>query len=172
MKSRRSRMAFRRRRPDRGQRGVSPKGVPVGGHEAEKGAGPLQDDHCPASSTSDDEEVIVLHTRRSRSSRRLRREVAAFAVASSCATLHSILDSFYPNVSVFNPYIILVVYYSMGGNSSRDLRRHRSGLVRSLLDVDLRLTPSLCRGGRSWRHQLALGSRNACLRTCLICWVS
>jgi rod shape-determining protein MreD len=32
-------------------------------------------------------------------------------------TLHSLLDSFYPNaLAFFNPYIILVVYYSMGGN--------------------------------------------------------
>ncbi len=32
-------------------------------------------------------------------------------------TLHSLLDSFYPNaLAFFNPYVILVVYYSMGGN--------------------------------------------------------
>ncbi|HUF18038.1 MAG TPA: rod shape-determining protein MreD [Thermoanaerobaculia bacterium] len=32
-------------------------------------------------------------------------------------TLHSLLDNFYPNaLAFFNPYIILVVYYSMGGN--------------------------------------------------------
>ena len=32
-------------------------------------------------------------------------------------TLHSLLDSFFPNaLAFFNPYIILVVYYSMGGN--------------------------------------------------------
>ncbi|MFZ2491662.1 MAG: rod shape-determining protein MreD [Thermoanaerobaculia bacterium] len=32
-------------------------------------------------------------------------------------TLHSLLDSFYPNaLAFFDPYIILVVYYSMGGN--------------------------------------------------------
>ena len=32
-------------------------------------------------------------------------------------TLHSLLDSFYPNaLAFFNPYIILVIYYSMGGN--------------------------------------------------------
>ena len=32
-------------------------------------------------------------------------------------TLHSLLDSFSPNaLAFFNPYIILVVYYSMGGN--------------------------------------------------------
>ena len=32
-------------------------------------------------------------------------------------TLHSLLDSFYPNaLAFFNPYIILVVYYAMGGN--------------------------------------------------------
>ena len=32
-------------------------------------------------------------------------------------TLHSLLDSFYPNaLAFFNPYIILVAYYSMGGN--------------------------------------------------------
>ena len=32
-------------------------------------------------------------------------------------TLHSLLDSFYPNaLAFFNPYLILVVYYSMGGN--------------------------------------------------------
>ena len=32
-------------------------------------------------------------------------------------TLHSLLDSFYPNALAFlNPYVILVVYYSMGGN--------------------------------------------------------
>jgi rod shape-determining protein MreD len=32
-------------------------------------------------------------------------------------TLHSLLDSFYPNaMAFFNPYAILVVYYSMGGN--------------------------------------------------------
>lgn len=32
-------------------------------------------------------------------------------------TLHSLLDSFYPNaLTFFNPYVILVVYYSMGGN--------------------------------------------------------
>jgi rod shape-determining protein MreD len=32
-------------------------------------------------------------------------------------TLHSLLDTFYPNaLAFFNPYIILVVYYSMGGN--------------------------------------------------------
>ena len=32
-------------------------------------------------------------------------------------TLHSLLDSFYPNgLAFFNPYIILIVYYSMGGN--------------------------------------------------------
>lgn len=32
-------------------------------------------------------------------------------------TLHSLLDSFFPNaLAFFNPYIILVAYYSMGGN--------------------------------------------------------
>ncbi len=32
-------------------------------------------------------------------------------------TLHSLLDSFYPNaLAFFNPYVILVVYYAMGGN--------------------------------------------------------
>lgn len=32
-------------------------------------------------------------------------------------TLHSLLDSFYPNaLAFFNPYVILVIYYSMGGN--------------------------------------------------------
>ena len=32
-------------------------------------------------------------------------------------TLHSLLDSFYPNaLAFFNPYLILIVYYSMGGN--------------------------------------------------------
>jgi rod shape-determining protein MreD len=32
-------------------------------------------------------------------------------------TLHSLLDKFAPNaVAFFNPYVILVVYYSMGGN--------------------------------------------------------
>jgi rod shape-determining protein MreD len=32
-------------------------------------------------------------------------------------TLHSLLDSFYPNaLGFFDPYVILVVYYSMGGN--------------------------------------------------------
>lgn len=32
-------------------------------------------------------------------------------------TLHSVLDSFFPNALAFlNPYVILVVYYSMGGN--------------------------------------------------------
>lgn len=32
-------------------------------------------------------------------------------------TLHSLLDGFYPNaLAFFNPYVILVVYYSMGGN--------------------------------------------------------
>ena len=32
-------------------------------------------------------------------------------------TLHSLLDSFYPNArAFFDAYIILVVYYSMGGN--------------------------------------------------------
>lgn len=32
-------------------------------------------------------------------------------------TLHSLLDSFYPNaLAFFDPYLILVVYYSMGGN--------------------------------------------------------
>jgi rod shape-determining protein MreD len=32
-------------------------------------------------------------------------------------TLHSLLDSFFPNaLAFFNPYIILVIYYSMGGN--------------------------------------------------------
>ena len=32
-------------------------------------------------------------------------------------TLHSVLDSFFPNaLAFFNPYVILVVYYSMGGN--------------------------------------------------------
>lgn len=32
-------------------------------------------------------------------------------------TIHSLLDSFAPNaLAFFNPYIILVVYYSMGGN--------------------------------------------------------
>ena len=32
-------------------------------------------------------------------------------------TLHSLLDSFFPNALAFlNPYLILVVYYSMGGN--------------------------------------------------------
>jgi rod shape-determining protein MreD len=32
-------------------------------------------------------------------------------------TLHSLLDSFYPNaLAFFNPYLILVVYYAMGGN--------------------------------------------------------
>ena len=32
-------------------------------------------------------------------------------------TLHSLLDTFYPNaLAFFNPYIILVAYYSMGGN--------------------------------------------------------
>lgn len=32
-------------------------------------------------------------------------------------TLHSLLDSFFPNaLAFFNAYIILVVYYSMGGN--------------------------------------------------------
>ena len=32
-------------------------------------------------------------------------------------TLHSLLDRFFPNaLAFFNPYVILVVYYSMGGN--------------------------------------------------------
>ncbi len=32
-------------------------------------------------------------------------------------TLHTLLDSFYPNaLAFFDPYLILVVYYSMGGN--------------------------------------------------------
>ena len=32
-------------------------------------------------------------------------------------TLHTLLDSFFPNaLAFFNPYVILVVYYSMGGN--------------------------------------------------------
>ncbi|HXI14517.1 MAG TPA: rod shape-determining protein MreD [Thermoanaerobaculia bacterium] len=32
-------------------------------------------------------------------------------------TLHSLLDSFAPNaLAFFNPYVILVVYYAMGGN--------------------------------------------------------
>jgi rod shape-determining protein MreD len=32
-------------------------------------------------------------------------------------TLHSLLDSFYPNALAFlDPYVILVIYYSMGGN--------------------------------------------------------
>jgi rod shape-determining protein MreD len=32
-------------------------------------------------------------------------------------TLHSLLDSFFPNaLAFFNPYIILVAYYAMGGN--------------------------------------------------------
>jgi rod shape-determining protein MreD len=32
-------------------------------------------------------------------------------------TLHSLLDSFFPNaLAFFNPYVILVIYYSMGGN--------------------------------------------------------
>ena len=32
-------------------------------------------------------------------------------------TIHSLLDSFFPNaLAFFNPYIILIVYYSMGGN--------------------------------------------------------
>jgi rod shape-determining protein MreD len=32
-------------------------------------------------------------------------------------TLHSLLDSFFPNaLAFFNPYVILVTYYSMGGN--------------------------------------------------------
>jgi rod shape-determining protein MreD len=32
-------------------------------------------------------------------------------------TLHSLLDSFFPNaLAFFDPYVILVVYYSMGGN--------------------------------------------------------
>ncbi len=32
-------------------------------------------------------------------------------------TLHSLLDSFFPNaLAFFNPYVILIVYYSMGGN--------------------------------------------------------
>ncbi len=32
-------------------------------------------------------------------------------------TLHSVLDSFFPNaLAFFNPYVILVAYYSMGGN--------------------------------------------------------
>jgi rod shape-determining protein MreD len=32
-------------------------------------------------------------------------------------TLHSLLDSFSPNaLAFFNPYVILVVYYAMGGN--------------------------------------------------------
>ena len=32
-------------------------------------------------------------------------------------TLHSLLDSIFPNaLAFFNPYVILVVYYAMGGN--------------------------------------------------------
>ena len=32
-------------------------------------------------------------------------------------TLHSLLDSFFPNaLAFFNPYVILIVYYAMGGN--------------------------------------------------------
>lgn len=32
-------------------------------------------------------------------------------------TLHSLLDKFFPNaLAFFNPYIILVIYYAMGGN--------------------------------------------------------
>jgi rod shape-determining protein MreD len=32
-------------------------------------------------------------------------------------TLHSLLDSFSPNaLAFFNPYVVLIVYYSMGGN--------------------------------------------------------
>lgn len=34
-------------------------------------------------------------------------------------TLHSLLDNFFPNaLAFFNPYVILVVYYSMGGHLS------------------------------------------------------
>lgn len=32
-------------------------------------------------------------------------------------TLHSLLDSFFPNaLAFFNPYVILIVYYAMGGS--------------------------------------------------------
>lgn len=32
-------------------------------------------------------------------------------------TLHSLLDSFFPNaLAFFNPYVILIVYYAMGGH--------------------------------------------------------
>jgi len=32
-------------------------------------------------------------------------------------TLHSLLDSFFPNaLAFFNPYVILITYYAMGGN--------------------------------------------------------
>lgn len=32
-------------------------------------------------------------------------------------TLHSLLDSFFPNaLAFFNPYVILIAYYAMGGN--------------------------------------------------------
>src|SRR2546423_10895246 len=32
-------------------------------------------------------------------------------------TLHSLLDSFFPNaLAFFNPYVILITYYAIGGN--------------------------------------------------------
>ena len=64
--------------------------------------------------------MIILHTRKVPERRG---EVRAlrwlrFAIGLLIAlTLHSLLDSFFPNaLAFFNPYVILVVYYSMGGN--------------------------------------------------------
>ena len=58
-------------------------------------------------------------------------------------TLHSLLDSFYPNaLAFFNPYIILVAYYSMGGNILGAIAANQSAKqslnrARRSLDEDL-----------------------------------
>src|SRR5439155_6920538 len=91
------------------------------GDEGREGAGPFQDHHCASigrlrlARRGD-------HSAHAQSSER-RGEVRAgrwlrLAIGLLIAlTLHSLLDSFFPNaLAFFNPYLILVVYYAMGGN--------------------------------------------------------
>ena len=82
-------------------------------------------------------------------------------------TLHSLLDSFFPNaLAFFNPYVILVVYYSMGGNVFGAIiagvdRRLRAG---RLLRRDLRparVLPDRLRLRRRLRQLAPRAARHA-----------
>src|SRR5205807_8505288 len=91
------------------------------GGEGREGAGPLQEhrrqtDRRFRQHRRSDHPAHEKNPRRSGEVRAVR--WLRFAIGLLIAlTLHSLLDSFYPNaLAFFNPYLILVVYYAMGGN--------------------------------------------------------